>query len=96
MVAHSIYKTKQAIGKTVSIARLSVSRTMTNHKTIDAKPKTGEIVMRSRYPDQNAEEKQKDRVQRLAEAGKLHMYTFNAKTGIESSKNFFLSNLVSL
>ena len=39
---------KQAIGKTVSIARLSMPlKTITNHRTIDARPKTGEIVIRS-------------------------------------------------
>ncbi len=61
------------------------------------KAQTGEIVIWSEHPNQYNPGKQKNCiVQRLAEAGEPLHTTANAKTGTESSKNFFLSNLVSL
>ncbi len=52
----------KGLGKPSALPDIDAAETITNHRTIVAKPKTGEIVIWSlEHPNQTTHEKQKNR-----------------------------------
>ncbi len=91
VVAHSVCKAEASNRENRQHCRIidAAENHSSSTRPIVSKPKTGGRNMISEHPNQNTQEKQKNRVQRLAEAEKLHVIHYRQrKNGTESSKNF--------